>query len=419
MKSKPFCRIYGTRYIDDGTGRMVDSGGEYTFFSDGHFFVDVAIPLNRIREKLYLNGKREEYYRYDNIPAYLCFPLQNGKDSLLCFAQAAFHTFPGRETQYRQVLIYDRNEIEKNNSFIQDVLGFHFQREDDIMAMADHQVSQDEVLQTIDIPTKDYSVVSDARRVSICRIVHSLMQKEKVIVRISESTNLLETIRVFLLQLFSLLPNKDRCEISFSTARTEMDFPVLNDISLIVVGPDIQTDGQNKKVYDLDSIKACEDIGEILRFSKESQEDRDEADAIFTGDLQEDLRLIKDLYTPDAWWWNESEPDTEMFFDNLISAEEFMDRYPCFSMTHVRRKFCDRLPQIMNYQGGIMEAVLDALFYEKGHYRLPPKRYASIRKKMYDFGLGEQITVMNEQCQMVSEIMKSLTRMEQRITQNR
>lgn len=409
MHSRPFCRIFGTRYVDDGTGKMIDAGGEYTFYSDGRFFADVAIPLTRAREYLYLHGSRQFYCDLGNIPAYLCFPVENGKDRLLCFAQAAFHTYPGRETQYRQILLFDRNEIEQKDCYIQDVLNFRFRTEKEIMLMADRVVPESEVFVTKQYGPIDYLTISEKRRVFICNVMHSLMNGEKIAIRFPVSSHIKEEIDTFLVQLFWLIPNKDRCAVSFSTMRTEIDIQGLDNISMIIVDANTAINDRRRQVLDLDCAEQTPEIRELLLFSREQDEDRKEADEEFSGIPAKDLQTIKQIYIPEAWWWNESEPDPQLFFTSITSVEEFVDKYPSFSLPSVRERFCKRLPGLMNYDGGIVEAVLDALFYEKGKKKIPLGRYQSVRRKLMGFGVMVDVT---EQCRMYQSCIETLSKID-------
>lgn len=352
-----YCYVFGT--VPDDASTLGAKGAEVDFYAGGTFFPNLP-DIKRIAKDATYLGCGDTSAR--EIPDMASFTGIQTQD-LYCYVRRAMHTLAGRTSSYGQIVICKQKELRKGDAFITNILGYHFLSEKEILREG---ITREDVEKWDGVSAVDLQQLSKARRNSLCLVAALLLQKRKVMLRLPEGSGFMSLCRQVMLELFTLLPEAVRPRISFSTCRKEQDFGRLGAIQLLLVDKSVQHRGEYTLV-DLDAEE--EGAPESMeKWSMESTEERKCINEIFLAEnanLISCYRFLEAYYDPKAWWWAQENPEKR--FTSYRKIEDAMKNpafeiHPVFWVKKNWEAFCQRIPQLSQYEGGVQEMLLDEFF---------------------------------------------------------
>lgn len=378
-----YCQVFGTDA----------KGAEVCFYkSQGEDlnFLNLDSAIANAKKISYLSDGAATAKAIDDMASFT--GIQTGE--LYCFVRRGMHAcYTGRSSSYGQIVICKQKDLLNEDAFLRHILGFRLLTEAQIIG---GNLSKEDVERWEDVSPADLQRLSQVRRDSLCLAAGLLMKGKKVMLRLPEGHGFMELCRQVMLELFTLLPEAVRPQISFSTCRTEGDFPKLAGVQLLLVDKTVTRSGAYILV-DLDA--PTDKVSESIRkWSQESQERRRDIDEILVAESGAPgwcYQFLEAYYDSKAWWWKQENPEKRLTsYDKIISAmkHEAFGVHPVFSVQQNWEDFCKRIPQLVQYEEGLPELLLDEYFRVKknGDKMLEFVGRVQHKKGLFRAGLSEE-----------------------------
>lgn len=342
---------------------------------------------------------------------------------LYCFVRRGMHAcYTGRSSSYGQIVICKQKDMLKENALLSHVLGFRLLTESQIIS---GNLSKENVEHWEDVSPADLQRLSQVRRDSLCLVAGLLLKGKKVMLRLPEGQGFMGLCRQIMLELFTLLPDVIRSQISFSTCRTEWDFPQLGGVQLLLVDKTVTKSGAYTLVNldeSVDKVPGC-----IWEWSQESNERRREINEILVAQNETPgwcYHFLEAYYDSKAWWWKQEDPEKRLTsYDEIISAmkHEAFGVHPVFLVQQNWEDFCKRIPQLVQYEEGLSELLLDEYFLAKknGDKTLEFVGRAQHGKGLFRAGLSEEeFKEVQEASMITKETLKQVNKQKEEFDQS-
>lgn len=392
-ESKPielYCYVFGT--VPDDNFSLGAEGAEVDFYACGRFFPNLTEIKREAKHVSYLGAGARSTEEIKDVASFTGMALKISRGTPYCYVRRAMHTLEGRSSSYGQIVICEEAELLKGDAFLRNILGFRFLTESRIVRGGIHK---EDVEQWEKVSPVDLQQLPKERRDSLCLTAGLLLQGKRVMLRLPEGYNFMNLCRQVMLELFTLLPEVVRPQISFSTCRTEGDFSRLNNVQLLLVDENVSESGAYTPV-DLDAL-VQKVPAHILEWSRESEERRrDINEILFTQNETPERcnRFLEAYYDPKAWWWAQENPEKRFnCYGKIISAlkDSAFKFHPVFLVKKNWEDFCQRIPQLVQYEGEVQELLLDEYFRLKqnGDGMLKFVGRSEYKEGLYRAGLSE------------------------------
>lgn len=417
-----FSIAFGTRkrITASSTGAV---GQEVIFYSDGRtdeMFANLNDIYNQAQQISFLSAGKSAYEGMEDMASFTGSAYKTSMGTLYYYIRRAMHTNVGRASSYGQIVIYKKEDLTGQNSFIKNVLGFHFLTEDQITGMEENPLSRREVELADEVPPVDLRTLSEARRNSLCRAAELLLTGKKVMIRLSEGEKFVSQCRQVLVELFTLLPEAVRSDISFSTCRKNGDFHHAGSIQLLIVDKNVVQDSRYELI-EMDSggnpVSDC-----MQKWCMDSAESRSQInDWLTEGEetLQSCYNFLKQYYDPAEKWWASDNPQKRFTaYDDIV---EYMKNSLLFCTGSNWEAFCSRIPKLVTYEedtgeDAVQEMMLDEYFWNrsKGDKWLEFAGNCKFRNGLYKLGLSDEkfkevqeaVVITKETLKRVDELQK-------------
>lgn len=406
-ESKPielYCYVFGT--VPDDNFSLGAEGAEVDFYACGRFFPNLTEIKREAKHVSYLGAGARSTEEIKDVASFTGMALKISGGTPYCYVRRAMHTLEGRSSSYGQIVICEQAELLKGDAFLRNILGFRFLTESRIVR---GRIHKEDVEHWEKVSPVDLQQLPKERRDSLCLTAGLLLQGKRVMLRLPEGYNFMNLCRQVMLELFTLLPEVVRPQISFSTCRTEGDFSRLNNVQLLLVDENVSGSGAYTPV-DLDA-SVPKVPAHILEWSRESEERRrDINEILFTQNETPERcnRFLEAYYDPKAWWWAQENPEKRFTsYDKIISALEHdaFDFHPAFCVQENWEEFCKRIPQLVQYEGDVQELLLDEYFRakKKGDGLLKFVERAQHREGLFRAGLSEEEFKKVQEASMITK----------------
>lgn len=417
-----FSIAFGTRkrITASSTGAV---GQEVIFYSDGRtdeMFANLNDIYNQAQQISFLSAGKSAYEGMDDMASFTGSAYKTSMGTLYYYIRRAMHTNVGRASSYGQIVIYKKEDLTGQNSFIKNVLGFHFLTEDQITGMEEYPLSRREVELADEVPPVDLRTLPEARRNSLCRAAELLLTGKKVMIRLSEGEKFVSQCRQALVELFTLLPEAVRSDISFSTCRKNGDFHHAGSIQLLIVDKNVVQDSRYELI-EMDAggnpVSDC-----MQKWCMDSTESRSQInDWLTEGEetLQSCYNFLKQYYDPAEKWWITDNPLKRFTaYDDIV---EYMKKSLLFCTGSNWEAFCSQIPKLVSYEGetgedAVQEMMLDEYFWNrsKGDKWLEFAGNCKFRNGLYKLGLSDEkfkevqeaVVITKETLKRVDELQK-------------
>lgn len=417
-----FSIAFGTRkrITASSTGAV---GQEVIFYSDGRtdeMFANLNDIYNQAQQISFLSAGKSAYEGMEDMASFTGSAYKTSMGTLYYYIRRAMHTNVGRASSYGQIVIYKKEDLTGQNSFIKNVLGFHFLTEDQITGMEENPLSRREVELADEVPPVDLRTLPEARRNSLCRAAELLLTGKKVMIRLSEGEKFVSQCRQVLVELFTLLPEAVRSDISFSTCRKNGDFHHAGSIQLLIVDKNVVQDSRYELI-EMDSggnpVSDC-----MQKWCMDSAESRSQInDWLTEGEetLQSCYNFLKQYYDPAEKWWASDNPQKRFTaYDDIV---EYMKNSLLFCTGSNWEAFCSRIPKLVTYEedtgeDAVQEMMLDEYFWNrsKGDKWLEFAGNCKFRNGLYKLGLSDEkfkevqeaVVITKETLKRVDELQK-------------
>lgn len=363
-----YCIAFGTRKYVSSRGPV---GQEVVFYSDGRIddrFANLKDIYYQAQEISYLSADKSAYKGMEDMASFTGAAYKTAMGTLYYYIRRAMHTNVGRASSYGQIVIYKKEDLTEQDSFIKNVLGFHFLTEDQITGMEEHPLSQKEVELADEVPPVNLRTLPEARRNSLCRAAELLLKGQKVMLRLPDGAKFVSQCQQILVELFTLLPDAVRSDISFSTCRKSDDFYHTGNIQLLIVDKDVAKDGRYELI-EMDAggypVADC-----IQKWCMESAENRSQINDCLMEEetIQGCLDYLKRYYNPAEMWWAEDNPPKR--FTAYADIKDALDNSPVFCTRENWESLCYRIPKLLTFEGETgKEAVKTMMVEECYRYR--------------------------------------------------
>lgn len=363
-----YCIAFGTRKYVSSRGPV---GQEVVFYSDGRIddrFANLKDIYYQAQEISYLSADKSAYKGMEDMASFTGAAYKTAMGTLYYYIRRAMHTNVGRASSYGQIVIYKKEDLTEQDSFIKNVLGFHFLTEDQITGMEEHPLSQKEVELADEVLPVNLRTLSEARRNSLCRAAELLLKGQKVMLRLPDGAKFVSQCQQILVELFTLLPDAVRSDISFSTCRKSDDFYHTGNIQLLIVDKDVAKDGRYELI-EMDAggypVADC-----IQKWCMESAENRSQINDCLMEEetIQGCLDFLKRYYNPAEMWWAEDNPPKR--FTAYADIKDALDSSPVFCTRENWESLCYRIPKLLTFEGETgKEAVKTMMVEECYRYR--------------------------------------------------
>lgn len=415
-----YCIAFGTRKVASSRGPV---GQEVLFYSDGRIderFANLKDIMTQAQQISSLSADKSAYKDMEDMASYTGAAYKTSMGTLYYYIRRAMHTNVERASSYGQIVIYKKEDLAEQDSFMKNVLGFHFLTEDQITGMEHHPLSRKEVELADKVLPVDLRTLPEARRNSLCHAAELLLKGQKVMLRLSEGARFVSQCQQILVELFTLLPDAARSDISFSTCRKSNDFYRTGNIQLLIVDKDVAQDGRYELI-EMDaggySVSDC-----MQKWCMESAENRKQINSrLMEGKetLQGCFDFLKRYYNPAEMWWAEDNPSKRFTtYENIIKT---IKSSPVFCTSGNWEAFCSRIPELFIYEGetgegAVQEMMVDEYFRNrsKGDKWLEFAGYSKFRNGLYKLGLSDEkfeevqeaVVITKETLKRVDELQK-------------
>lgn len=406
-ESKPielYCYVFGT--VPDDNFSLGAEGAEVDFYACGRFFPNLTEIKREAKHVSYLGAGARSTEEIKDVASFTGMALKISGGTPYCYVRRAMHTLEGRSSSYGQIVICEQAELLKGDAFLRNILGFRFLTESRIVR---GRIHKEDVEQWEKVSPVDLQQLPKERRDSLCLTAGLLLQGKRVMLRLPEGYNFMNLCRQVMLELFTLLPEVVRPQISFSTCRTEGDFSRLNNVQLLLVDENVSGSGAYTPV-DLDA-SVPKVPAHILEWSRESEERRrDINEILFTQNETPERcnRFLEAYYDPKAWWWAQENPEKRFnCYGKIISAlkDSAFKFHPVFLVKKNWEDFCRRIPQLVQYEGEVQELLLDEYFRLKqnGDGMLKFVGRSEYKEGLFRAGLSEEEFKKVQEASMITK----------------
>lgn len=415
-----YCIAFGTRKVASSRGPV---GEEVLFYSDGRIderFANLKDIMTQAQQISSLSADKSAYKDMEDMASFTGAAYKTSMGTLYYYIRRAMHTNVGRASSYGQIVIYKKEDLTAQDSFIKNVLGFHFLTEDQITGMEHHPLSRKEVELADEVLPVNLRTLPEARRNTLCRAAELLLKGQKVMLRLPEGAKFVSQCQQILVELFTLLPDTARSDISFSTCRKSNDFYRTGNIQLLIVDKDVAQDGRYELI-EMDAggypVSDC-----MQKWCMESAENRKQINSrLMEGKetSQGCFDFLKRYYNPVEMWWAEDNPPKRFTtYENIIKT---IKNSPVFCTSGNWEAFCSRIPELFIYEGetgedAVQEMMVDEYFRNrsKGDKWLEFTGYCKFRNGLYKLGLSDEkfeevqeaVVITKETLKRVDELQK-------------
>ena len=318
-------------------------------------------------------------------------------EGLYCYGKTMFQASGGREISCAQLLLCDVEDVRDGEAFLSEIICFPYLSLHDLLKSKDY--SKQDVLGKAPVQLEETIHLTLQQKKNIAKVAFNLLQERCVVLQLPVSDSYEKDSLYLLYEVFKALPGRDRCEISFSTARNEKDIEQLKGkIRLILCDESI------KKVNDaiwisLNNNEPLTEEESILdRWMNENPEDRQDIESHYFSPkelindsitLPTEYQVLKAIYDPKSYWWKNS--SSAIHFSSLADAIAELKRNPTFAVRKNRKEILEMVIKALNRSecnidnddDALIEAVLDYLCTE------------TIREKKRDISIVESSSAIN------------------------
>lgn len=410
-----YCEIFGTR-IEPVLGNVQASiGEEAIFFSGGDPFANLGIVLEQAKSYAFLRESRSSYAGMEKAEALVAFPMSTQTDQIYIVVKSAKHS-TGRDSTFGEILLYSKADLQTAEQFLQKVICLQHLSEGMIIGLENHPLPIEKIIKYETIPHRSIASLCEQKKKYLAHIANMLMLGNKVVVQLPSERTFVDDCRQLLIELFSLVPARDLCGFSFATARKTADLDYIRDIQLIIVDPTVTKAGTVDEWIDIRTYH-CDEQTVFSRLAQEKDSTRKQLleSSLFNGVLSHDLQMLNRFYDTSEFWWRDTIPERR--FHSLREILNYCDDHIIFVIPDIRLEFCKRIQLLIDYEGGIEEMVLDALFLEKGKDRVLMSEWKETVQKLGKFGLSdEKFYQLQEKCMITKQLIDANNELIQKAT---
>ena len=308
---------------------------------------DIAYAVKEARD-IMQRGNMGEYQEFGYASSYTGFCY----DTLYCFGKAMFQNANGREISCSQTLLCAWEDLADGEAFFPEVLLFPYLSLDELLASGTYTKQQ--VFGREPRNTSSNIQFSETQRQNIARAAYKLLTEKNVVLQLPSVTDYEEYSLAVLQEVFRVIPQRDRREISFATARTSNDIVrIRGRIKLILTSEKQPKTGEADWIHLNEETPLYDEEKIILQWQNEPAGNRKDIDLnFFTVEedkhrsLKKDLSALTKLYNSASYWWRNPGNDRKMMsFDDVLSEYQ---TNPTLSIQSNRKEFFEKLCDMLD-----------------------------------------------------------------------
>lgn len=332
-------RSYSYTFASDETGL------QHEFYSGGTArFADISYAINAGKTLQALHGEEKLGFPF----AYSTYIYETQTNTLLVCTRCMRQDIAGRVISCGQVIVYNLKDVLDGEDCMQVLFGTRFLSEEEILSSTNKK--HDEIVRRDEgyVPVR-LSSLSEARKRTLAAVVCRLMHQKQVVLRLPVGKAYEALGMEVLQQIMALIPQRDRCEISFATACKESDVRNLRRVNLILSNTDEQPD-TFADWLDLDAppelneselkwLMWCneeEDIRHDVEYSAFFA-DEDYTAEVSRRNLPEDCRFLEDFYNDEKYLWWKTDPERR--FGSVLDIRKELRDNPKLGVKRFRAEF--------------------------------------------------------------------------------
>lgn len=354
-------------------------------------------------------------------------------DTLFCFGRTMFQNASGREIPASQILICAWEDLE-GDAFIDEVIRFPYLSLDELLKSASYKRKQ--IFEREPVELGVGIELNPVQRMNIARVAYWLLSEKNVVLQIPDGENY-EKLSLYILQeIYSLLPKRDRREVSFSTARNQKDIMRLRGkFQLILTNESTPKTGEAQWIR-LNGEEPLTKEEEVLqKWMREDPRIRGDIEKNFFSfdqgqdeekrrSLKKDYATLEKFYNPEAYWWKDEDAGQRFSSFNEVLAE--LDKNPTLAPDIYRKSFFRKVSALLDHsesgeqepERNLISILLDYLVIGKAtdeKKEVLLKRIGRFKESCPEeyqwFGLSpEWIGKLSDEIALAEEIMNSQKR---------
>ena len=353
-------RSYSYTFASDETGLQRE------FFSGGSaHYADISYAIDAGKTLQVLHGEEKLGF-----PAsYSTYIYSSETNTLLVYTRCMRQVIAGRVISCGQVIVYNLKDMLNGEECMRALFGTRFLSEAEILRSGEMKYAE-VVRENEEYRPVRLTSLSEKRKETLAAVVFRLMSGKQVVLRLPVSRQYEAQSMEVLQQIMTLIPQRDRCEISFATACAESDVKSLRRVNLILTN----ADEEENTFADWIDLDAPPPLGEgekkWLLWCNEAEDIRSDverasyfSDKEYTSEvprraLDADRKFLEDFYEPGNLWWQTA---AKPAFSSVTEIREELRDNPTLSAKRYRSEFLSngKLQQLITEPGDL--AVLESL----------------------------------------------------------